>query len=136
MLVAPEPKAFWFPLLYIEVAAAGAQGAFQFPGKDGSLRPWRYPRWAMSAYEVDLCPSVLPRNRPSVNDSRSAGVVVPVCTDPCWFVFGEVLARSEASLTFWVSPLDTFCVVPGSVTWGANAPSPPVTRTENCQCET
>ena len=64
VLLVPDTRAFWFPLLQsatvrsVAVAAVGEVGVFQFPGKDGDLRPWRYPRWAMSAYEVDFRPHV------------------------------------------------------------------------------
>lgn len=64
VLVAPDTKAYWFPLLQsatgrtVDLTAIGEKGLFLCPGKDGDLRPWCYPRWAMSAYEVDFRPSV------------------------------------------------------------------------------
>lgn len=63
VLLAPDAKAYWFPLLRsatvrsVEVATIGAPGVFQCPSKDGGLKPWRYPRWSMSAYEVDFRPN-------------------------------------------------------------------------------
>ena len=56
----PDVKAYWFPLLQlstvssIEGPPAAADGCFQWPSADGSLRNWRYPRWRMITYEVGL----------------------------------------------------------------------------------
>eukprot|EP00752_Nemacystus_decipiens_P016879 g15111.t1 len=58
VLLAPDTKAFWFPLLKsatvrsVPVADVGEHGVFCLPGKAGDLRSWRYPRWAMRAFEM------------------------------------------------------------------------------------
>ena len=40
------------------VAPRGAPGVCQWPcPREGSLRPWRYPSWAMRAVEVDFRPA-------------------------------------------------------------------------------
>lgn len=63
VIVVPGTKAYWFPRVQQAtvrsrlVASANAWGYFQFPGLDGSLKAWRYPRWSMIAYEVDFGPS-------------------------------------------------------------------------------
>ena len=62
VIVVPSVKAYWFPLLQwatvrsAQVAAVDHGGVFHFPGNDGTMRPWRYHRWAMWAYEVDFRP--------------------------------------------------------------------------------
>lgn len=59
VILVPGVKAYWFPRVQFAatrsvevVAAANAGGVFRLPSSDGTLKPWRYPRWAMMAYEV------------------------------------------------------------------------------------
>ena len=60
VILVPSTKAYWFPRVQLAatrsvgVAAANESGVFHLPSSDGALRPWRYPRWAMIAYEVDF----------------------------------------------------------------------------------
>ena len=55
-----DVKAYWFPLMQlvtvrsIEVAPVAVAGCFQWPGSDDGLGNWRYPRWGMVAYVVDV----------------------------------------------------------------------------------
>ena len=64
VVVVPDIQAYWFPVLdqatarSLLVAPRGAPGVFQWPcPREGSLRPWRYPSWAMRAVEVDFRPA-------------------------------------------------------------------------------
>lgn len=65
VIVVPDTRAYWFPLVQgamvrsLEVAPKAVAESFQCPGSDGTLHEWRYPKWAMRAYEVDF-------RRPSV----------------------------------------------------------------------
>ena len=60
VVVVPDTKAYWHPLVQqamvrsLEVASKGMFGFFQWPYQDGTLRGWRYPKWAMVAYEGDF----------------------------------------------------------------------------------
>lgn len=60
VILVPSTKAYWFPRVQlaatrsVTVAAINASGVFRLPSADGTLRNWRYPRWAMIAYEVDF----------------------------------------------------------------------------------
>ena len=59
VVVVPDTRAYWYPLVpqatvrSLEVAPKGMFGFFQWPYQDGTLREWRYSKWAMVAYEVD-----------------------------------------------------------------------------------
>ena len=59
VLVVPDTKPYWFPLVQqasvrsVEVAPWNAPGVFQWPSSRG-VREWRYPRWAIIAYELDF----------------------------------------------------------------------------------
>lgn len=56
-------KAYWFPRVQlaaarsVEVAAINVVGAFRWPSLDGTFKSGRYPKWVMTAYEVDFCSS-------------------------------------------------------------------------------
>lgn len=60
VILVPDKGAYWFPLVHratvrsLEVAPGAAEGFFQCPGSDVTLHDWRYPKWAMRAYEVDF----------------------------------------------------------------------------------
>ena len=60
VILVPDVKSYWFPRVQIaasgsvQVSAVNTEGAFILPSPNGTLRPWRYPRWAMVAYEVDF----------------------------------------------------------------------------------
>ena len=60
VMVVPDTRAYWYPLVQqvtvrsLEVAPKDMFGYFQWPYQDGTLREWRYPKWAMIAYEVDF----------------------------------------------------------------------------------
>lgn len=60
VLVVPDNKPYWFPLVQsasvrsLPIAPRDGAGVFQWPCSKGGLRSWRYPRWAMVAYEVDF----------------------------------------------------------------------------------
>ena len=59
-IVVPDTRAYLYPLLQeamvrsLEVAPKDMFGYSQWPYQDGTLREWRYPKWAMIAYEVDF----------------------------------------------------------------------------------
>lgn len=59
VVVVPDLKPYWFPVVRhasvrsVQVAPVNARDAFLWPSPRG-LRPWRYPRWAMVAYELDF----------------------------------------------------------------------------------
>lgn len=60
VVLLPGIKGYWFPRVLlastrsVEVASVNESGVFVWPSAEGTLRPWRYPRWAMVAYEVDF----------------------------------------------------------------------------------
>lgn len=60
VLVVPDNRPYWFPLVQLAsvrslvIAPRNEAGVFQWPCSTGALRGWRYPRWAMVAYEVDF----------------------------------------------------------------------------------
>ena len=60
VLVIPAqiPIDFHWSVRSVEVAPRNAPGVFQWPSSRG-LRDWRYPRWAMIAYELDFRRSIL-----------------------------------------------------------------------------
>lgn len=60
VVLLPGVKAYWFTRVHlastrsVEVAGVNASGVLVWPSAEGALRPWRYPRWAMVANEVDF----------------------------------------------------------------------------------
>lgn len=60
VVILPSVKAYWFPRVLsattrsVEVAGINEGGVFVWPSAEGVLKTWRYPRWAMMAYEVDF----------------------------------------------------------------------------------
>lgn len=60
VIVVPDIKRYWFLLVQqalvrsVQVAPRNGVGVFEWPSSAGMLQAWRYPRWAMIAYEVDF----------------------------------------------------------------------------------
>lgn len=60
VIIVPDTNAYWFPRVQqatvrsFVVAQANENGFFHWPSSEGSLKEWRYPRWAMVAREVDF----------------------------------------------------------------------------------
>ena len=60
VIVVLDTRAYWYPLVQqamvrsLEVAPKDMVRHFQWPRQDGALNDWRYPKWAMIAYEVDF----------------------------------------------------------------------------------
>lgn len=60
VVVLPSVRAYWFPRVRLatvrtkNIAQVAEDGVFLWPSSEGTLNNWRYPRWGMTAFEVDF----------------------------------------------------------------------------------